>query len=312
MKLSVNLKNLKSANWLDVHQVHRYQHPAMATIFEAFVFHPDRRYAQQAVQSAFNEIDTLEQELSRFIENSDINRINQLAIHEPIKVGPDTFTCLQICKQIYEQTYGCFDISVGMLVDLWKSGEAATKRTAKTRLQIIEKTGMEYLVLNNKDYSVQLLKTGLQLDLGGFGKGYALDRMAAILSEWGITCAMVHSGFSTVLALAAPGEENGWPISITHPLSHKIIKHISVVHSAVSGSGLQKGAHIIDPRTSKPVQNRLAAWSVAQSAAVADALSTAFMIMPIRQIKKYILQHPEISACVILKKESGIVSFGLM
>jgi thiamine biosynthesis lipoprotein len=310
LKSAYTASNLKSADLLAAHHIHRFEHQAMATRFEIFLYHAEMKYAQQVVQAVFSEVDKLEQELSRFIENSDIARINRLANHESVTVGPDTLACLQMCKQINEQTGGSFDITIGALVDFWRGSDVPGKMGKQKWHALREMTGTQYLLLDSRNHSVQLLKSGLHIDLGGFGKGYALDRMAEILSDWGITCALLHSGYSTALAMATPAEEAGWPVSIKHPLSGKTVKNISLVHSAISGSGLKKGAHIIDPRTGKAVNKRLAAWSMASSAAIADALSTAFMIMPVKRIEKYINDHHPVSACIITREKSQIRFLG--
>jgi thiamine biosynthesis lipoprotein len=310
LKHSVDLMKMIPADWSKVHHLSRFEHQAMATVFEIILYHHDSQYAAQAVQAAFLELDRLEQELSRFIENSDISRINHSVPGVPVKVGLDTFNCLQVCQQIYRQTEGVFDITVGSLVDFWRHADPADTTIRKDLNLIKQKTGLNYVVLNSDNYSVQLLKAGLNIDLGGFGKGYALDNMAAIIAEWGISCAMLHSGQSTVLASAAPAEENGWPLALRHPHSGKVIRYILLAGSAISGSGIQKGFHIVNPSSGRPVENKLAAWSTASTAALADALSTAFMIMTETQIKKFIQQHPEAAACVLTNKNSQILSFG--
>jgi thiamine biosynthesis lipoprotein len=310
LKFAVDSSNIISADWSKTHRLSRFEHQAMATIFEIILYHPDLQYAAQAAQAAFMELDGLEQELSRFSENSDISRINRAVPGEPVKVGLDAFTCLQHCQQICRQTDGAFDITVGALVDYWRHADPASA-VIKNDLNLIkQKTGPNYLVLNADNYSAQRLKAGLNIDLGGFGKGYALDNMAAIIAEWGISCALLHSGKSTVLASAAPAEENSWPLALRHPYSGKVIRYISLAGSAISGSGLQKGAHIVNPRSGRPVKDKVAAWSTAATAALADALSTAFMIMTNTQIKKFIQQHPETAACVLTNKNPQILSFG--
>ncbi len=310
LKFSVYLSNTISTDWLASHHLSRFEHQAMATIFEIILYHQDLHYAAQAVQAVFTEVDRLEQELSRFIENSDISRINHSVPGEPVKVGLDTFTCLQVCQQLYQQTEGVFDITVGSLVDFWCYTNTANTTIKKDLAGIKQKTSPNHLILDTDNYSVQVLKAGMQIDLGGFGKGYALDRMVAVLSEWGISCAMLHSGYSTVLALAAPQEESGWPLALRHPHSGKVIRNVSLVYSAISGSGLQKGPHIINPRSGKPVDDKLAAWSTASTAASADALSTAFMIMTNAQVKKFIQQHPEVAACILSKKNPQVLLLG--
>ena len=310
LKFSVDSAQMISADWLKTHRLNRFEHQAMATIFEIILDHRDAQYAAQAVQAAFMELDRLEQELSRFIENSDISRINRAVPGELLRIGLDTFSCLQFCQQICRQTDGAFDITVGALVDFWRHAAPAAVRIKDNLDLIKQKTGLNYLVLDSDNYSVQVLRAGLSIDLGGFAKGFALDRMAAIIAEWGISCALLHSGNSTVLASAAPAKENGWPLALRHPHSGKVLKYISLAGSAISGSGLRKGAHIINPRSGKPVDNKLAAWSTASTAALADALSTAFMIMSTTRIKKYIQQNPQTAACTITKTKSQIQFFG--
>jgi thiamine biosynthesis lipoprotein ApbE len=80
------------------------------------------------------------------------------------------------------------------------------------------------------------------------------------------------------------------------------LAHINLRNEAVSGSGLQKGRHIIDPRSGEPVQDKLSAWARAADATTADALSTAFMIMTPTEIEKYCSQHPEVKAMIVLQK----------
>jgi thiamine biosynthesis lipoprotein len=91
---------------------------------------------------------------------------------------------------------------------------------------------------------------------------------------------------------------------MTNPAGDKeILAHPFLKNTALSGSGVQKGGHIIDPRTAEPVEGRRAAWSSAPDAATADALSTAFMIMGTDEIKQYCSRHPDMLAMVILEED---------
>jgi FAD:protein FMN transferase len=311
MNLPLELTELRSADWLKYRQVVRYEHRAMATLFGVFLCHPNIPYASQAVQAAWTEVDRLEQELSRFIENSDISRINRVAAREEVKVGLDTYTCLRMCKDLYAETGGAFDITVGVLVDFWRYRRHSYKSANKPD-KTFDTHRFNSVALDDGTYSVRIKGEGMKIDLGGFGKGYALDRIAYVLSEWGITCAVLHSGYSTVLSLSAPENENGWPVSLRNPISGEVTRYVALDRSAISASGIRKGAHIIDPGTGQPVRNRMAAWSTAPSAAVADALSTAFMIMRTEQIEKYIKNHSGISACLIPRGESPVLFIGQM
>ena len=100
-------------DWDSISGIHRFYHEAMATTFEVTILSEDSRYAQQAARAAFDELDRLEAELSRFIENSDISRINNLAANQPLRIGLATFECLQLSVEIYNDTNGAFDITFG-------------------------------------------------------------------------------------------------------------------------------------------------------------------------------------------------------
>jgi thiamine biosynthesis lipoprotein len=248
----------------------RFGHQAMATEFEIFCVHPDGDYAQQAARAAFDLLDRLESELSRFIPNSDISRLNHLAAGESARVSRWTIECLQIAREIYVETGGAFDISLG--------------------------TGFDTLQLSPRDCRVSLGRASRapQLDLGGIGKGYAVDRMAEVLAEWEISQALLHGGHSSLRVLDAPPGLEGWPLGIG---DHTVPAR----HCAFSASGIRvQGQHIVDPRTGDPrmgaprtglaANHRVAAWVSVESglgpspAAVAEAYSTAFMVLTAAEV----------------------------
>lgn len=258
--------------------VRRFSHDAMATVFEVHALHPDDRYAAQAAQAAFDLTDRLERELSRFIHNSDVTRINHLTAGESTRVSPSTLECLVIARHMFDLTGGAFDVSIG--------------------------TGLPSLELDPDDLLVRATRSGVQIDLGGIGKGYAVDCMAELLEEWGVGRALVHGGFSSVLALEPPADRDGWPLTLSDPgASSRVLARLSVRQTALSASGLRKGDHILDPRTGEPVRGRHAAWVAVPrpeaagagepddgharvaAAAIADALTTAFMLLGPEEVR---------------------------
>jgi thiamine biosynthesis lipoprotein len=274
----------------------------MATIFEIFISHKDVKYAAQAAFAAFAEIDRLELELSRYIANSDISRINRLRNNEVITIGIDTFTCLEECKKLYEETNGKFDISIGPLIDFWRHKGQYQDVDFESKLKIIrEQVGLHNLILIPDQYQIGISEGTIKLDLGGYGKGYAVDKVAEILLEWDIERAFIHGGRSTVLALQSPHGKSAWQVSISNPQNPALmIDKINLNYNSLSGSGLQKGAHIINPETGIPVRDKLAVWSLAKSAVMSDALSTTFMIMSLQEIEAYLAAHRDISAKILL------------
>ena len=294
-----------TSDWAAVAGVHRFSHQAMATTFEVIVQYEDASYAQQAARAAFDEVDRLERDLSRFLENSDVARINNLPAYQALPLSLDTFECLKISAEMYEQTRGAFDVTVGFLVDCWRDKDKNPRTPSPEELAFArEHTGVHLLLLDEATHAVALIRSPVLVDLGGVGKGYAVDRMAEMLREWSIDRALLHGGFSSVLALDAPHGTDGWPVTLSHPDNRqRTLARLNLKHVSVSGSGLEKGGHIIDPRRGEPVRGMLATWSIAPDAARADALSTAFMIMTPDEVRQYCGEHPEVRGLLIVQDE---------
>ncbi len=281
----------QNSSWFST--THRFRHEAMATIFEIFIFHEDSLYAEQAAYAAFEELDGLERELSRFYEHSDIARVGHLAVNQGLRLGLVSFDCLKTCLELHEQTGGAFDVTIGSLMDCWLNSDRTRRVPNPDAIAYArERTGMHLLELDEEHHMVRLKNAPIRIDLGGFGKGYALDRMAELLREWEISIALLHGGWSSVLALDAPPECEGWPITISEPEGGDELRRFVLKNRAFSGSGLRKGPHILDPRTGMPLKTMRAAWSSASTAARADALSTAFMVMSPEEIHAYCIAHP--------------------
>lgn len=289
----------------------RHSHEAMHTVFEVYALHPDARYAAQAAEAAFALTQRLERDLSRFIANSDISRINRLEAGDATRVSPETLECLVIARHMFEVTDGAFDISIG--------------------------TGLSSIELDEDALLVRATQPGVRLDLGGIGKGYAVDLMADVLEEWGLRVALVHGGFSSVLALDGPEEGEGWPLTLSDPAAPaRVLARLSVSQTSIGASGLVKGDHIVDPRTGEPVRGRRAAWVSAPRpaargpapaddgaprlavTAVTDALTTACMVMSVSEIVALCARSPGLEAWVLEDHgqdgagEAGLRHFGGM
>lgn len=262
--------------------LHRFSHEAMATVFELHCDHEDARYAGQAAQAAFELVDRLEQTLSRFIANSDVSRVNALAAGESTRVSPWTLECLEIAWHMHELTGGAFDVSIG--------------------------SGLHGLELDGDEFAVHARTAGTSLDLGGIGKGYAVDRVAELLGEWEVPRALVHGGFSSVRALDAPSGEEGWALALRAPGPGEsaVLARLAAAHRAFSASGTQKGEHIKDPRSGRPAPSRVAWVAVPTEgagpspSAIAETLSTAFMLLPVPEIEALCRSAPGVEAWVVL------------
>ena len=282
----------------------RFSHEAMATTFQVIVVHEDERYVRQAATAAFNEVDRLESELSRFIENSDISRINDLPANQPLMIGLDAFECLQLSARAFAETDRAFDITIGSLFRCWRNEDGTPRTPSAEELNRARQcTGTDLLQLDEAEHTVRLLASLVRVDLGGIGKGYAVDQMAELFREWSINTVLISGGYSSVLALDAPPGTKGWPLTLSHPGNRKqVLARLYLQNRALSGSGVQKGRHIIDPRLAQPVEGKFAAWSSVPDAATADALSTAFMIMSPDEIRQFCSRRPDALAMIILQE----------
>jgi uncharacterized protein (TIGR03663 family) len=289
---------------------HRFAHRAMATDWAVIVSGGEAEYARRASAAAFERLDAIEADLSRFRPESDVSRINRLAVGEVVRVGPAAFECLAAACRAFDQTGGAFDPTVGPLVDLWRAGAPSPSDLAAARARV----GMDLLAIAPDAQTVAVKREGVSLDLGGIGKGYALDRMGAVLMEWGVRAALLHGGRSTALALGPPPGRRGWRVEVRRPDTGAVLDAVVLRDRALSVSGRGEGgaARIFDPRTGRPVTGKSSAWAAAPSAALADALSTAFMVLSADEVRQYCARRPDVSAMLLsdTEGEGRVLRFG--
>ena len=271
-------------------QTHSFRHLAMNTEFTIYTSGESEHYAGGVCAEAFRDLDQLENELSRFKSSSDVSRINRLRAGEEIEIGLAAYDCLHLAQELWRETGGAFDISIGPLFHIWRSRDGEPlgpdeETIAATR----EAVGMDKLILHEEQLRAGVTIDDIHLDLGGIGKGYALDQMAAHLREWDIQRALLDAGGSTLLALGPPVGQDGWLVGTGTEKE----RPLELAGRAFSGSGFDvQGLHIIDPRTARPATlEKTNAWAYAPNAALADALSTAFILMSKKDIRELCERH---------------------
>jgi FAD:protein FMN transferase len=283
----------------------------MATTFEVMLPFgtPD---AHLVALAALDEIDRLEDQLTVFRDTSEVSRLNARAARHPVTVERGLFDLLARAKQHHEATAGAFDIAVGALIKTWgfyrRQGRVPTeaeRAAARTR------SGMQHVRLDPERLTVAYDRQGLELNLGSIGKGYALDRTAALVAEQhGVRDLLVHGGHSSVLARGAeaPGRR-GWAVGLLDPERagcRRAVLHLcdrglgtsAITHQHFMHEGKKLG-HVLDPRTGWPASGVLSATVTAPAAAEADALATAFFVLGADGAQAYCDAHPDVGAVLL-------------
>ena len=276
----------------------------------------------QAVADGFQLIDDLEAQMTVYRESSEVSRLNQNAFEQPVVVEEKLFNVLKLAKELYALTDGAFDITAGSLSRLWKLDQRNGELPKETEIaKTLDSVGSKYLQLTEVNDSVRFTKKGVSINLGGIGKGHALDLVSELFRNRGIFDFIIHGGQSSVLACGnsteAGGEKNGWSIGLTHPtLPGQRLETLSLDGRALGTSGTarqgffhngKRYGHIIDPRTGWPASHILSSTVLTQSAAVADALATAFFVMDLDQIQLYCNQVKDVAAIIVLADEKSKV-----
>lgn len=287
----------------------RYEasHQAMGTVFTIVAYGADSGHLAAAVNEAFEEIDRLDAQMSHYKASSELSAINRQAASEAVLVEPRLFRLVQDSLRYSEETGGAFDITVGPLMKAWGFFRGQGRVPPRSEIaRVLERVGYRRVRLDTAARTVRFDREGVELDLGGIAKGYAVDRAVAILRAAGVTRALVSSGTSTVYALGAPPDARAWKITLRDPYDAKKAADVVYLRNAslsTSGNyekffkvGSKVYAHIVDPRGGRPVENMLATTVLAPQATQSDALSTAFFVLGAAGSRKYLETHPNLTA----------------
>lgn len=251
----------------------------MGTRFELVLDGDDETRLRAAGEEALFEIEEADRRLSLFRRDSLLSHIVRTAPREPVRVDLDTFELLTLCAEVHGQTTGAFDPTVAPLMralGLHGDSQVPHVREAEAR----DLVAFDAVQLDPGDHSVRITRPNVALDLGGVAKGHALDLAARSLRDSGVTCGLLHGGTSTVLALSPPPGERSWRIRLgagaASPVAHLTREALSV--SAPHGRVAGEHHHVLDPETGLSSEGIAVAAALSESAAKADAWSTALLV----------------------------------
>jgi FAD:protein FMN transferase len=190
----------------------------MATRFEVLLDGSGAAHLRAAGEEAVATIQRLEAQLSFYRATSDVGRVNANAAREPVRVGPELFHLLVRARELNVATDGMFDITVGPLMRCWRfSGGSGAVPDAAALEAARQCVGMQLVELDEARRTVRFARPGVEIDLGGIAKGYALEETVAVLREAGVERALLHGGTSSVYGMGSPAAGGEWKVAIEYP-----------------------------------------------------------------------------------------------
>jgi len=227
-----------------------------------------------AGEAGVHEIEEWHRRLSRFAPDSLLSHINRTAATSPVRLDGDTFALFADAQRVRRESGGAFDITVAPLMARHGFAPSAVRGEVGTDGSAI--------TLDETTWTIRFTRSGLSLDLGGIGKGHALDRAAAVLRGLGVTSALLHGGTSSVSAIGSSPDGRGWHIRLGSSAAGPVVT-LRDQALAVSDAGSQRGegepAHLVDPRSARPAPRGRAVAVIGASARLADAWATAVAVL---------------------------------
>lgn len=252
-----------------------------------------------------NEVVRIESLISFYEKGSEISRLNNRKSDEIDNVNDEVFEILERCRKYYLLTSGAFDITVKPLMDFWIAHDSQ-RNLENLPDQLKTTTGFDKVYLNSNNRSVSFGNRGIRIDLGGFGKGYALASVKSLLIDKGVISAFISFGESSILGHGSHPNGNCWKVGINNLLEPgSTVYSFDMADESVSTSGsytitdegkLHKSINVIDPVNHLPVNSIKSVSVKSDSPEEAEVFSTAFLVMQKDEINKVVLNSNAISA----------------
>ncbi|MFC1804783.1 FAD:protein FMN transferase [Candidatus Omnitrophota bacterium] len=270
---------------------------------------------KEAIPIAFDEIERVEELLSKFKEESEVSRLNQTG---QLQVSDDTFYLLKKAREFWQKSNGAFDISIGPLLDLWGFTNGEYRVPSQDEImKILASVGTDKISLNDKDNLVKFDAEGMKIDLGAIAKGYAVDSAIKKIKAAGINSCLIDAG-GDIYALGVRLNE-AWSIGIQDPRQGAVKENIKISNRGIATSGdyeryFKRGnrryTHILDPKTGYPVQGRIASVTVvAGDCLTADAIATAIFVLGKEKGEAFAQRFADTQVTIISDQDLNLKSY---
>lgn len=291
--------------------------PHMGTLFRIKLYAADQQQAQRAFRAAFDRIAALDDILSDYKPDSELNRLCRDGVHRPTTVSSDLFRVISASQKLSEESGGAFDITLGPVTHLWRAARKANRLSDSEAIQEAHaRCGFRKLHIDPAQHTVKLDQENMQLDVGGIAKGYAADEALAVLSNLGIRSALIAASGDLAFSDAPPGE-TGWKIGIDSFDSAEMpfTRVLRLANGAVSTSGATEqhldanGArysHIIDPKTAKGLTRPITVTVIARHGIDSDGMSTAVSVLGVEKGLAFIERRPGVAALIVTGERGAL------
>jgi len=232
---------------------------AMHTRIDLLLSGNKEEQSKEVASQIASEITRLEKVGNYFDPESELSLLNRTAYGEPVSISRDLFQMLTLCKTYYEITGGLFDVSI---------------RSDKHHLQTLES-----LILEQSNSSARFDEKGILLDLSGFLKGFALDKIREILEVRSVSNALINLGNSSILGLGNHPNGEGWKIQLASPEAGNKSYTLHNECYTTSGNETAGRKHILNPRTGVWLEGRKTVSVITRSGSLGEALSTALNLI---------------------------------
>lgn len=284
----------------------------MGTDGAILVVAPGPDEATEMVSAAIARIRTIERRMSTYRPKSEISRLNSRGARQPVKLTPLTLRVLNETDRFHQLTDGAFDPTYAPLRTLWRKAQERQEVPTDAEVEAaLSRVGNEGLII--EDRAVRFATEGMEVDLGGIAKGFAIDRAIEALSEAGAPSALVDIG-GDIRVLGRRGDNTRWKIQVRDPRPGKgdpIILRLEDVAVATSGDyarffriGEHRFSHIIDPRTGRPVDSVPSATVIAPDALTADALATAASVLGAPRAVELVDSQEGVECMIVSRREA--------
>jgi len=283
----------------------RYEasHEAMGTVYTVAAYGRDQEFLSEVVNQVFEEIDRLDAQMSNYKPESELSVINREAAQHAVIVEPRLFGLIQYAWRASDESGGAFDITVGPLMKHWGFFRGQGRLPSPPEIsQVLKSVGYQHMHLDAERRSIRFDVSGMEIDLGGIAKGYAVDQAVEILRSNGVTSALVSSGTSSIYALGSPPGERGWKVTVRDPYdAGKAADVFHLQNFALSTSGSYEKffkingkiyCHIMDPHTGWPVQNMLSTVAAVPTGVETEVLTKVFFVGGVEKSRAYLATHP--------------------